>query len=69
MEHQLGIEPTDEGVPKVEIDESEVIGNSQKILWIFGIIDWSTKDAWVFSMYDDRKKKNFYQLYLIMPIH
>ena len=39
MEHQLGIEPTDEGVPKVEIDESEVIGNSQKILWIFGIID------------------------------
>lgn len=38
-EHQLGIEPTDEGVPKVEIDESEVIGNSQKILWMFGIID------------------------------
>ena len=28
MEYQLGMEPCDEGVPKVEIDEREVIGNS-----------------------------------------
>lgn len=58
MEHQLGIEPCDEGVPKVWIFESEVIGNSEKILWMLGIVDRSTKEARIFSVYDDRKKEN-----------
>ena len=30
MEYQLGMEPCNEGVPKVEIDESEVFGTSQR---------------------------------------
>ena len=44
--------------PKVEIDESEAIGNSEKILWMLGIVDRSTKEARIFSVYDDRKKEN-----------
>ena len=54
--NQLGIEPTDEdGIGKKEIDESEIIGNSNKIIWMFGIADRSNKDARVFSVFDNRK--------------
>ena len=53
----LGLEPTDEvGIAKVEIDESEIIGNSHKIIWMFVIIDRSNKDARVFSVLHNRRK-------------
>ena len=29
------MDPTEDGVAIIEIDESEVIGNSQKIIWMF----------------------------------
>lgn len=41
----LGLEPLEEGLTRIEIDENEVIGNSQKILLIFGLIDKITKEA------------------------
>lgn len=42
----------------MEIDETELIGNSERILWLFGIIDRGTKDARVFSVMDHRRKEN-----------
>ena len=58
----LGLEPAEEGLPRIEIDESEVIGNSQKILWMFGLIDRSTKEARIFSVMDDRRKEKLLPL-------
>ena len=41
----LGIEPSDKGVAHIEIDESKIIGNSEKVLWMFGMIDRADKEA------------------------
>ena len=30
------MEPSTNGVARVEIDENEIIGNQNKILWMFG---------------------------------
>ena len=55
----MRIEPTDEDrIAKIEIDKSKVIGNSNKIIWMFGIIDRSNKDTRVFSVLDNRRKEN-----------
>ena len=52
------MEPAEDGKPRVEIDETELIGNSEKILWLFGIIDRGTKDARIFSVMDNCSKEN-----------
>lgn len=42
----------------VEIDESKIIGNKQKILWMFGIIERVTKEARVFTLMTNRIAHN-----------
>ena len=54
----LGMEPSTNGVPRVEIDESEIIGNQNKILWMFGMIDRADKEARVFCVMNNRTKEN-----------
>ena len=54
----LGTEPSINGVPRVEIDESEIIGNQNKILWMFGMIDRADKEARVFCVMNNRTKEN-----------
>ena len=46
------------GYASVEIDESEIIGNSQEIYWMFGIIDRKIKDARIFCVLNNRTKEN-----------
>lgn len=58
----LGIEPAEGGVSRIEIDESEIIGKNDKILWMFGLIDRANKEARVFCVMDNRRKEN------ILPI-
>lgn len=53
----IGIVIGPKGYACVEIDESEMIGNSQKIFWIFGIIDRTTKEARLFSVLNNRTKE------------
>ena len=55
----LGMEPSTNGVPRVEIDESEIIGNQNKILWMFGMIDRADKEARVFCVMNNRTKRKF----------
>ncbi len=58
----MGMKHTEDGVVKIEIDESEVIENSQKIIWMFGIVDRSNKNARVFSVLDNRRKGNLFPI-------
>ena len=60
----LGEEHSDDGKSRVEIDETELIGNSEKVLWIFGIIDRSNKEARVFSFMDNRTKEHIIPIIL-----
>ena len=53
----LGLEPSENGKSRIEIDESKIIGNSNNIIWIFGIIDRSNKDASIFCVISDRTKE------------
>ena len=54
----LGMEPSTNGVARVEIDESEIIGNQNKILWMFGMIERADKEARVFCAMNNRTKEN-----------
>ena len=58
----LGMEPSTNGVARVEIDESEIIGNQNKILWMFGMIDRADKEARVFCVMNNRTKENLLHL-------
>ena len=37
-ERKLGIEPFEGGVPRIEIEESEIILKGKQILWMLGLI-------------------------------
>ena len=50
----------------VEIDESEIIGNSQQIYWMFGIIDRKTKDSRIYCVYIIEQRKIYFLLLKIM---
>ena len=39
LKNPLGEEMYQNGYASVEIDESKIIGNSQKILWMLGIVE------------------------------
>ena len=47
----LGLEPSEKGVPRIEIDESKIIGNNDNTIWMFGMIDRYDKGARVLSVY------------------
>ena len=53
----LGIEPAENRKSRIEIDESKVIGNSNSIIWMFGLIDRYNKDARVFCVMSNRTKE------------
>ena len=38
---------------RIEIDESKVIGNSQNILWMLGMIDSFNKEVRVYSVMEN----------------
>ena len=54
----LGYKPSDNGVPRVEIKESKIIGNYQKTKWMFRMIDRADKEAWVYCIIDGRSQEN-----------
>ena len=53
----MALKPTDQGYPAVEIDETSIIGNANSVIWPFGIIDRSNKDACIFCVLNDRRKE------------
>ena len=57
-ESKLGSEPVDGGVSRIEIDESEIIGRENQILWMFGLIDRYDNTASVFCVMENRTKEN-----------
>lgn len=59
---KLGLDPSVGGEPHVEIDESKIIGNANKIFWMFGIIDRATKECRVFTVLDNRTKETLLSL-------
>ena len=58
----LGKEPTIDGVARIEIDESKIVGNQNKVFWMFGIIDRFDKDCRVFCVKDNRTKETLLPL-------
>jgi len=58
----MALEPTDQGYPAVEIDETSIIGNSNSVIWAFGIIDRSNKEARIFCVLNDRRKETLLPL-------
>ena len=39
---ELGLEPAENGKARIEIDESELIGNANNVIWMFCLIDRAT---------------------------
>lgn len=37
-------------IPRVEIDESKILGNQNKIYWMFGIIECKNKECRVYTV-------------------
>ena len=54
----LGSEPSEKGVACIEIDESEIIGNQNNMIWMFGLIDRADKEARVYCVLNNRTKEN-----------
>lgn len=54
---KLALDPAENGHPSVEIDETALIGNSNSVIWAFGIIDRATKQTRVFCFMNDRRKE------------
>lgn len=54
----LGMEIGINDYGSVEIDESEIIGNGNEIYWMFGLIDRNKKEALIFSILNNRTKRN-----------
>ena len=53
----LGEEIDSTGYPSIEIDESKIIGNSNTVYWMFGLICRSTKEARNFCVLNNRIKQ------------
>ena len=53
----LGEAICEKGYAIIEIDESEIVGNSNDIFWMFGIICRKTKDARVYCVLTNRTKQ------------
>ena len=63
---KLATEPNIGGIPRVEIDESKIIGNNEKVLYMFGIIDRKDKNVEYFVLVITDPKKHYYLLLRIM---
>ena len=53
---------TENGYPVFEIEESEIIGNSEVIYWMFGIIDRITKESREFCVLNNRTSSNLMKI-------
>ena len=53
--YSFGIEPASEGVVRIEIDESKIIGNNNIVYYMFGMIDSYTH---VYCVLDNRTKES-----------
>ena len=58
LKNPLGDNIGPNGYGVVELDESKIIWNSQKILWMLGIIERLTKEARVFTVMTNRTVHN-----------
>ena len=56
----LGYEISEGGVARLEIDESKIIGNQNKVYWMFEIIGRSTKDCRVFCILDNISRETLF---------
>ena len=56
--HPLGSEPSEKGMPRIEIDESEIIVNQNNKNRMFGLIAPIDKEARVFCVLNNRTKEN-----------
>ena len=59
---QIGTEPASGGVARLEIDESKIIGNFNKVYYMFGMIDRVNKNARVYYVLDNRTKESLLPL-------
>lgn len=60
--NQIGIETTNDGKIRLEVDESKIITYDNQVRWMLGIVDRGSKEIRVFYLNNDRTKKK------IMPI-
>ena len=58
----MGNNLSEHGYPVFEIDENEIIGNSEIIYWMFGIIDSITKESRVYCILNDRTANNLMKI-------
>ena len=58
----MGNNLTESGFPIFEIDENEIIWNSEVIYWIFGIIERISKESRVFCVLNNRSSDNLLKL-------
>ena len=58
----MGHNLTEHRYPLFEIDESEIIGNNEKIYWMFGIIDRISKESRVFCVLNNRTANNLMKI-------
>ena len=58
----MGNNISEKGYPVFEIDESEIIGNSEVIYWMFGMIDRISKESRVFCVLNDRTSNNLMRI-------
>ena len=64
----MGNNLSEKGYPVFEIDESEIIGNSEIIYWMFGIIDRLTKESRVYCILNDRTANNLMKITYIFGL-
>lgn len=55
-------DPNNEGFSTIEIDESSIIGNSNVVYWMFGLIQRNKKEACIYCVLNDRTKSNLLSL-------
>ena len=58
----MGNNLTENGFPVFEIDESEIIVNSEVIYWMFGVIDRISRESRVFCALNNRYSDNSLKL-------
>ena len=52
----LGSEPSEGGVPHIEIDESKILGNENRIYWMFGMICRASKKCRIYCVLNNRTR-------------